>query len=354
VGFVGFVGFVGCRQIIGIDHVELGDGGTIPEAGGGDGGGGMPSQVFTRGNEPIVKILTDGQYVYALLSASIIRCKVSGCGTTPETVVAPVASGIIDDMALDARLYYSLEGTTATLPDGGTPPANDGSIRVVDKSGMNDQVFLGMLAAPSQMTIAGDLYWFDDQDIIAADNPVNSLRRCPLTGGCGKGTSVIDSLGSPGAQMAADSKSVYLMTGNKALTADEIDACGLGQACGTMPRLVLGSIDNTAQNSIATDTNYVYFAGSVKGDIERVDATNTVKTLVGGEVGPRGIATDGKYVYWGTSQGNIRRVGIDGGMAQTIASNQASPDHLVTDAANIYFVVETGQGSSVMSLPKPP
>jgi hypothetical protein len=343
---------VACRQIVGIEHVELAEGGTTPE--GGADGGGMPSQVFTRGNEPIVKILTDGQYVYALLSSSILRCKVTGCGTTPETIVAPVASGIIDDMALDARLYYSLEGMTATLPDGGMPPANDGSIHVVDKNGMNDQVFLGMLAAPNQMVISGDLYWFDDQGTIAADNPVNSVRRCPLTGGCGKGIAVIDSLGSPGVQMAADSKFIYLMTSNKLLTADEIDACGLGQACGTMARLAIGNIDNTAQNSIATDANYVYFAGNVKGDIVRVDAMNTVKNLVGGEVAPSGIAADGKYVYWGSSQGNIRRVGIDGGMAQTIASNQANPNHLVTDAANIYFVVESGQGSSVMSLPKPP
>lgn len=280
----------------------------MPEGGGGDGG--MPTQVFTRGNEPIVKILTDGQYVYALFSASIVRCKVTGCGTTPEPVVPNVTGGIIDDMALDARLYYSIQGTAASLPDGGMPPANDGQIRVVDKNGMNDAVFLPMLPALAQMTVAtGNLYWFDDQDSIAADNPMNSLRRCPLTGGCGKGVSVIDGLGSPGLQMVADSKSVYLMTSNKALTSDQVVACGLGQTCGTMPRLVLGSINNTGTNSIATDANYLYFTENIKGDIVRVDAMNMTKNLVGGEVGPSGVATDGKYVYWGTSQGAIRRVG---------------------------------------------
>ena len=342
----------GCRQIVGIDHVELGDagdGGTTME-----GGAGTPAQVFTRGNEPIAKILSDGQYVYALLSASIVRCKVTGCGTTPDPVIPMVAGGIIDDMAIGARLFYSMEGTTLTLPDGGAPPANDGSIHVADKDGKNDAVFLPGLPAPTHMALATDLYWFDDQDEIAADNPVNSLRRCAITGGCGKGTSVIDGLGGFSTSVVADPKSVYVLTGDKAGNNDGVFACAAGSSCGNMPRLAIGSIDSSAFSSMASDGTYLYFTTDTKGDILRVDQMNMVKTLVGGQVGPVGIATDGKYVYWGTSTGAIVRVGIDGGAAQTIASSQAKPNLLTLDAANIYWVVESGAGSAVMSLPKPP
>ncbi len=344
----------GCRLIAGIDHVELGDGGMSPEGGDGCAGSCTPTQVFTRGNEPIVRILSDGQYVYALLSASIVRCRVTGCGTTPDTVVPTVAAGIIGDFALDARLYYSIEGNTLTLPDGGAPPANDGVIHAVDKNGMNDQAFLPALPAPRFMAIAGDLYWFDDQDGIGADNPINSLRRCPLTGGCGKGVSVIDGLGGLGTSVAADSKSVYVLTGTKAATSDGVFACGTGQTCGMMPRIALTAIDNIGQNSIATDGTNLFLANNTKGDIVRVDQQNIAKTLAGGQSAPAGIATDGKYVYWGTVTGSIMRIGVDGGNAQTVATSQAKPSSLIIDAVNVYFVVESGQGSTVMALPKPP
>lgn len=343
----GLLGVIACRQIIGIEHVDLGDAG-------GDAGTGMPSQVFTRGSEPIVKIASDGEYVYALLASSIVRCKVGGCGTTPDTVVPTVASGLIDDFALGARIYYSQEGTTASLPDGGAPPANDGSIRVCDKDGKNDAVFLPGLAAPTFMTIAGDLYWFDDQDTIGADNPKNSMRRCPLTGGCGQGMSVMDGLGGLGTAVAGDSKSVYVLTGDTMNVNDAVYACATGTSCGNMPRLALGNIDSAGYGSIAADGTYLYFTLDTKGDILRIDQQNTPKTLVGGQVGTKGITSDGKHVYWGTSNGAVSRVPINGGPVQMLASGQATPDLLTTDAMNIYWVVTSGGGSSVMSLPKPP
>lgn len=337
---------VACRQIVGIDHVELGDAG-------GDAGPGMPSQVFNRGSEPIVKILSDGQYVYALLGSSIVRCKVTGCGTTPDMVVPNVASGLINDFAMAARIYYSQEGTTATLGDGGMPPANDGSIRVCDKDGKNDAVFLPGLPAPSFMAIAGDLYWFDDQDDIAADNPKNTMRRCPLTGGCGQGTSVMDNLGGLGTAVAADVKSVYVLTGDSMNVNDAVYACATGTSCGAMPRIALTNIDSASYGSIAADGTYLYFTLDSKGDILRIDQQNMVKPLVGGQVGTKGITSDGKHVYWGTSNGAVMRVPVEGGPPQMIASGQAKPDLLTTDATNVYWVVESGQGSSVMTLPKP-
>lgn len=349
-----FFAFASCRAIVGIDHVDLVDGGTVGDSGKTCIGSCNPTLLFQRQNEAIVKLATAQDFVYALFQTSVVRCKASSpCGTTPEAIVNNTNG--ISDMAVGTRVFYSLLGTTTSLADGGEAPANDSAIHVTDLDGKNDTIFLGSLAASDNLALGGDLYWVDDQDDLAADPANNSVLRCPITGGCGKGILVMDKIGGPASSIVADGKSVFVLTGDQATMSvdDAVFSCAAGQMCGTMPKRLISKVDSTANNSIASDGTNLYFTSDAKGDIVKIDPTGMTKVIAGGQQGPRGIAADAMWVYWATNTGTIVRISTQGGDPQVIAQQQASPDHVTVDAQNVYFVVQSGQGSAVMKLPKP-
>jgi hypothetical protein len=76
-------------------------------------------------------------------------------------------------------------------------------------------------------------------------------------------------------------------------------------------------------------------------------------TLAAGQ-GPDGLAVDGTGVYWVLEEENapVAMVGLDGGLAVTLATAQAGTLGLAVDERNVYWTNELKGNGSVASVPK--
>lgn len=64
--------------------------------------------------------------------------------------------------------------------------------------------------------------------------------------------------------------------------------------------------------------------------------------LASDQHGVTSITSDGEHVYWTTLDGALRRVSIDGGNVETVASNITNPDHVIVDGTHAYWTMNTG------------
>ncbi|MFH2120228.1 MAG: DUF5050 domain-containing protein [Pseudomonadota bacterium] len=109
--------------------------------------------------------------------------------------------------------------------------------------------------------------------------------------------------------------------------------------------------DGTLHGVMATDENYIYLryqdANSAIWKISKVNKNggSVIDLAAIVENTPTGIAVDANYVYWsavvglvpGSITGSIKRVPINGGMVDTIASGLRDPERIVIDNNYIYF-----------------
>ena len=107
------------------------------------------------------------------------------------------------------------------------------------------------------------------------------------------------------------------------------------------------TIAATTAGSVAVDDRFVYWG---EGD-PNAQTTLRRRAKLGGETvtlgssaSRTGIASDGAYVYWGsgcgeTDSGTIRRVPIDGGPSQDLASGQCTWQLALADDGSLYWLV---------------
>lgn len=347
-GLVALAAFTACRLVAGIEDIQLTSDAGTP--------GTLPSVVFTRGNETVDEVISDGQYVYARTISGILRCPVAGCGSTPDLLVNLGGASTVSDMALVGNdLYYALAGTSVDL-DGGNPlPANDGAIHVVGKDGKNDRVYRSGLVDPVALGAdAANLYWLDDPNGLAATGTATAWR-CPL-GTCAAPQAMITGLDTT---VVFGSDANFFVRGAElfAFAADgasqTLYACSTAAPCGATPK----------KFATALDANDLFFADAARifyltptGDVGYLDATGTKKVLVGGQASPTSIVVDASFVYFTVSTtGTVLRVPNTGSQATPapVATQQPSVTGLTEDAVNVYWIIETGAGgSTVMRLAK--
>jgi hypothetical protein len=72
-----------------------------------------------------------------------------------------------------------------------------------------------------------------------------------------------------------------------------------------------------------------------------------VGVLATGEQGVTSVAVDDFFVYWATLDGKIRKVPVDGGPVQTVATAQSGADNLVVDETHLVW--STGESLSAFT-----
>ena len=337
-----------CRQVAGIEDIKLtGDGGAQV---------GVPSVVFTRGNETVDEIIVDGPYVYARTFSGILRCPSTGCGSTPEALVSFGPSDVVNDMALAGdSIYYALSGTSLD-DDGGAPvPANDGTIHKVGKDGKGGSVFKGGLGdAVALGADATNLYWLDDPNGLGA-NGTATASRCAL-GTCVTAQSIITGIDTA-LITASDTHFFVRGTDLYVFAADGVTqalyTCATATPCGATPKKFATGLDS--DDDFFPDPARLFYV-TAKGDVGYLDATGTKKVLVGGQAAPTSIVADASFVYFTTpTTGTVLRMPNTGSPATPapFATQQPGATGLAQDATSVYWIIETGAGgNTVMRLAK--
>ncbi|MCC6554417.1 MAG: hypothetical protein IT372_15675 [Polyangiaceae bacterium] len=72
------------------------------------------------------------------------------------------------------------------------------------------------------------------------------------------------------------------------------------------------------------------------------DAVAPAAALVTGEYGITDIAVDDNFVYFVTKGGMLKKVSIDGGSVETLASGLTDPRRIAVDKMDVYSVTSTG------------
>lgn len=118
-------------------------------------------------------------------------------------------------------------------------------------------------------------------------------------------------------------------------------------------------------SKIVSDGNFLFFVtgGTVASmnegtnNIKRISLKDGIVSILvkGGKLIPDpALAVDEKFLYW-SDGGNIMRVPKEGGDSEKIISGAPTPDEMVLDNENIYWLIWGGEGSPpqpVMFAPK--
>lgn len=366
---------------------------------------------FNPGTPPVVK----GQKIYWLRAmtdqgtsflndGAIMSCPVCGCngaprelvqGTGPNQPVSPLNLAVSGDHAVwfdgAGNLFacsISHCNATATAIAQGLP---------IDKPGPSVQLATdGATAYWLSPTPLPDGGWGD-----AAPEGVMTLYSCPISG-CGSSPNVLaGDLAPPATGIAADANYIYWVSLG---LPDYLDGGSSGdgvirfpKAGGTAEILAAGNLGGPpagfgsagADGAVALDAQYVYWANTYTGTIQRVPlAGGAVTTLATGQGGAHSVATDpggvywyqtngftslpagqtntiqlaggvgsavpfsvfGGYLYWfapsPNTLGSLQRVPTVGGSVETIATNQTVVDIAVAPGVVLY----TSQTGGLMGL----
>lgn len=337
-----------CRLVAGIEDIQLTTDAGPP--------GKLPSVVFSRGNETIDEIISDGQYIYARTLTGILRCPVAGCGSTPELLVTIGSLATITDMLLaGGDIYYAVAGTSVDN-DGGLPvPANDGTIHVVGKDGKGDRVYKGGLAdAVALGSDATSLYWLDDPSALASTGTATA-SRCALTT-CVTVQSLITKVDT---SLLASSDTTFFVRGADLFvlaadgTTQAFYTCPTATPCGAAPKKFATGLQS--DDEFFPDPQRLFY-GTAKGDVGFLGANGMKTALAGGQPAATSVIADANFVYFTTpSTGTVLRLANTGTPATPgpFAMQQPSASHLAQDPTSVYWVVDTGTGgNSVLRLAK--
>ena len=86
----------------------------------------------------------------------------------------------------------------------------------------------------------------------------------------------------------------------------------------------------------------IMVATAVSGAVGCGDGVAPAAALVTGEYGITDIAVDDNFVYFSTQGGALKKVSIDGGPIETLASDVRGAKRIAIDATDVYCVTETG------------
>lgn len=217
-------------------------------------------------------------------------------------------------MALDAtHVYWTFAGGSAVLKlplDGGTP------------------VTLASGAGPDAIAVDATTVYFA--------NEYGGTMKVPLGGGP---AIMLD--GSSGNALAIDATSVY------------VTARGAGNAGGSVTKVPLGgggaetiASDQPDPESIATDSENVFWANYADGTIAKVSVTGgNVTTVATGGGNAEFVAVDASSVYWASDLGNLSKVSKQGG-ASTLLSAGRNIFDVVVDGTSVYWT----DGESILKI----
>lgn len=212
-----------------------------------------------------------------------------------------------------------------------------------------------------QSIIAGGnaVFWLAGGDV--GKNIPDMVMKLPLEGGTP--TKFAKTFLPADAGLAADTTHVYFQQlvgpghGNASRLVRVPIAGGNPEQVATFPEF--------DGNVIAVDANNAYF--TMLGDIMKASlsgggapATQVVKVGLGRVWG---LASDGRYLYfsdrgenWRSDDGRtgaVRRVPVDGGPVETVASGlRGRPWGIALDATHVYWVINAERNAGIMRAPK--
>jgi hypothetical protein len=244
-----------------------------------------------------------------------------------------------------------------------TPPSS-GSIKSVKSDGTVTTITTiatgASFTTPFSIVVdANNVYWTN-----TAGGTINKAVKTS-----GAPTAIATSLSSP-QFIAVDATSVYWTES------------GTGPGTGTVSKVLIGggavTILAPGLNSpmgIAVDGTSVYWTETVGGTVKKVAIAGGQPTILAqGLTNPYGIAVDATNVYWtenitgwtGTTGnifvggglpsgssvfGNIKKIGINGGVVTTLATNQNNPHGIAVDSGNVYWTSYPGfSGNSISKI----
>jgi hypothetical protein len=129
-------------------------------------------------------------------------------------------------------------------------------------------------------------------------------------------------------------------------SACDADCAGTCVAGRCLITLATSGTQPSNANGMAIDSTSVYWTD---GNVKKVSLDGGgVVTLASRQAGPLGIAVDSTAVYWTgegetgsfpdyTQTGNVTKAGLNGDMPATLASGQSNPNSIAVDATNIYW-----------------
>lgn len=114
----------------------------------------------------------------------------------------------------------------------------------------------------------------------------------------------------------------------------------------TQSLLTLWTTPYGAPTVIQASSTHVYFGyfGTTSGNIVRVPVNGgTAQTLAPTNSAPTGLALDASTAYFTTASGSVRKVPLGGGTATQLVSSESSPESLVVSGSSLYWL-NTGNG----------
>jgi virginiamycin B lyase len=126
--------------------------------------------------------------------------------------------------------------------------------------------------------------------------------------------------------------------------------CQMGRANRDGTSVTKGFITGGAPDTIATDSNYVYYSyGGSTISRANLDGTGVVSSFITGGAGVNGIALDGNHIYWTNRNANanlppygtIGRADLDGSnVNQSFMTNLINPTGIEVDGNYIYYTLD--------------
>lgn len=243
------------------------------------------------------------------------KCAGGTCGSVPLT---SVASGMAQQMVIDANYAYWTDSTRGTVS------------RVPLAGGATTQLATGVYQPVGIALDTSYVYW-----TAIGSGSVGIVQRAPLAGG------TITTLGSAGrfpSFLAIDATSAYWTDGS-AGTVQRVPIGG-----GTVTTLATGQ---STPRGIAVDATNVYWANYGNGTVMKVAIGGGTPTAIASTQDmPYAVTLDSTYLYWNTYR-EVRRMPLAGGNITSLNAGELGIAEwgLALDGTSAYYTYSIMNGS---------